>query len=290
MITIAAANASMTLAPEIGGAVFEWRRNGLPMFRPTAPDVPAQRNARMLASYPLVPFSNRIAAHRFTWAGQTHTLPIQFGGFTIHGVGWLREWQVAEHTATSVTITLDQPPCAEWPFHLRAWQRFDITADTLTNVIGVENADTHPWPAGIGQHPFFPRSPQATLKLRTASVWHNDAQTRIPTHRTNVPPAWDHGTAKPVGPVYIDNGFAGWDGHAELDYPDLGYRLSIDAGEPFRHTVVFIPEGQPFFAVEPVSHMNDAINRMATEPDHGLVVLQPGERLEGRIVYSVADR
>lgn len=290
MITIRAGEAVMTLAPEIGGAVVEWRRKGLPMFRPTSAETLAQNSGRLLASYPLVPFSNRIANHGFTWAGKTHSLPTQFGGFTIHGVGFLREWTVLDATDTSVTITLEQPPCAEWPFHLRTWQRFDIEANRLTNTIGVQNLDTVAWPAGIGQHPFFPRSPKATLKLSTGSVWHNHATTRIPTHRTPPPPEWDFSQGAPVGPVFVDNGFAGWDGHAELDYPDLGYRLTIEASEPFRHTVVFIPDGQPFFAVEPVSHMNDAINRIGIEPDQGLVVLAPGEKLEGTILYEVTDR
>jgi aldose 1-epimerase len=289
MITLTADDATFTLAPEIGGAVFEWRRRGLPMFRPTDPAVAAQRNGRMLASYPLVPFSNRIANRRFTWAGKTYDLPEQFGGFAIHGVGWLREWQVAAQDAHSVTINLDQGPCAEWPFALRTWQRFVLTGNTLTSEIGVENTDTVAWPAGIGQHPFFPRSPGLRLTLKTESVWLNGEPGRIPTVRVPVPPEWDFSGGGPVGPVFVDNGFAGWRGTARLDYPDLGYALTISAGPPFGHTVVYIPDGQSFFAVEPVSHMNDAINRMETEPDHGLVVLEPGGKLEGRVLYEVSD-
>jgi aldose 1-epimerase len=289
MITLTVDDASFTLAPEFGGAVVEWRRKGLPMFRPTDAATLAQGKGRMLASYPLVPFSNRIANRRFSWAGKTYDLPEQFSGYAIHGVGYLRAWEVAEQTANSVTITLDQPPCAEWPFALRTWQRFVLTGDSLTSEIGVQNTDTVAWPAGIGQHPFFPRSPGLTLTLQTVSVWLNGGASLIPTERVKVPPEWDFSKGGKVGPVYVDNGFAGFGGTARLEYADLGYALTIQADKVFGHTVIFVPNGQSFFAVEPVSHMNDAINRMDSVPDHGLVVLEPGGKLEGRIVYAVSD-
>jgi aldose 1-epimerase len=47
-----------------------------------------------------------------------------------------------------------------------------------------------------------------------------------------------------------------------------------------------VPPGRDFFAVEPVTHLNDAINR----PDivrHGLHVLQPREALTGTVKIGV---
>lgn len=288
MITLTAGDATLTLAPEIGGAVVEWRRGGLPMFRASGAEALAARSARALASYPLVPFSNRIAGRRFAWRRTEYDLPEQFGGFAIHGVGWLRTWEVAAQAADSATITLTDGPSAEWPFRLRAWQRFTLTPDALVAVIGVANTDTVPWPAGIGQHPFFPRGRDTRLTFRAESVWHNGGASQVPTHRTAPPEDWDYSGGGLVGRSFVDNCFAGWDGFASIDYPDLGYRLTMTAGAPFRHTVLYMPDGQPFFAMEPVSHMNDAINRMTTEADHGLVVLQPGAQIEGSVTYAVS--
>lgn len=283
MITLRAGSAEMEIAAEVGGAVHAWRRGGLPMFRPAG-----EGDARTRASYPLVPFSNRIKDRRFSWAGRTYDLPEQFGGFAIHGVGWLRPWTVAAQEATSLTLTLAQGPCAEWPFALEAWQRFELSEDALVSVIGVRNVDSLAWPAGIGQHPFFPRNAQTRLTFAAESVFLNGGPSATPVARVPVPAEWDHRTGREVGPVFIDNCFAGWHGKAEIAYPDLGYRMTIEAGAPFGHSVVFVPADKPFFAVEPVSHINDAINRMDSEPDHGLVVLQPGASLEGRILYSVS--
>ncbi|MBN8892433.1 MAG: hypothetical protein ABS99_07610 [Acetobacteraceae bacterium SCN 69-10] len=291
MLTLTAGEATLLLAPEIGGSIVQWRRGGRAMMRPTAPEVLAQaraeNNARLLASYPLVPFSNRVAGRRFTWQGVTHTLPERFGGFAIHGVGWLRAWTVAAHTASTARLELVHAPSADWPFAFRAWQEFTLTADALAIGIGMENTDSQPAPAGFGLHPFFPRSPAATLQFSAQSVWRNGRPGQIPSERIALPPEWDYRAGMRVGAHFVDNGFAGWDGRARLAYPDLGYALTIAADPVFGHAVVYVPDGKDFFAVEPVSHMNDALNRMDSEPDHGVLVLAPGEARGGRTVFAV---
>jgi aldose 1-epimerase len=50
--------------------------------------------------------------------------------------------------------------------------------------------------------------------------------------------------------------------------------------------VVYVPAGRDFFAVEPVSHMNNAINRPDIA-DHGLRVLLPDERLTAKVRFQV---
>ena len=82
-----------------------------------------------------------------------------------------------------------------------------------------------------------------------------------------------------VGDVALDNCFEGWDGTAVLTWPDR--RLTIEADSTFRHAVVYTPLGESFFCVEPVSHMNDAINHS------GMRVLDPGETLRGEIRFRL---
>jgi aldose 1-epimerase len=291
MLTLTAGTATLLLAPEIGGAIAQWRHGGLPMMRPTSAAALAQaraeNNARLLASYPLVPFSNRVANRRFTWNGVTHELPERFGGYAIHGVGWLRPWTVVARGPDTARLELVCAASADWPFGFRAWQDFTLRDDALEVEIGIENQDRQPAPCGIGLHPFFPRSPAATLQFTAGSVWLNGRPGQIPSERTALPAKWDHRDGLPVGPEFIDNCFAGWDGRALLRYPDLGYALRITADKVFGQTVVFVPDNKPFFAVEPVSHMNDGLNRMASEPDHGVFVLAPGEARGGRTVFAV---
>lgn len=291
MLALNAGRATLLLAPEIGGAVAQWRRDGLPMFRPTGAATlaaaVAERNARALACYPLVPFSNRVAGRRFTWNGVTHELPARFDGFAIHGVGWLRPWTVVARGADTARLELVCPASGDWPFAFRAWQDLVLREDALEVEIGIENQDAQPAPCGIGLHPFFPRSPAATLQFNAGSVWLNGAPGQIPSERVALPAEWQHRDGLPVGPHFIDNCFAGWDGRALLRYPDLGYALRISADPVFGHTVVFVPDNKPFFAVEPVSHMNDGLNRMHSEADTGVFVLAPGEARGGRTVFAV---
>jgi aldose 1-epimerase len=44
--------------------------------------------------------------------------------------------------------------------------------------------------------------------------------------------------------------------------------------------------GRDFFAVEPVSHVNNAVNRPDIA-DHGLRVLGPGERMTATVRFGV---
>ena len=103
-----------------------------------------------------------------------------------------------------------------------------------------------------------------------------------------MPPAkWDFRAGRQVGLDFVDNCFGDWGGMARIAYPDWGYSLRIEADPVFRHLVVFVPEGQDFFAVEPVANMGDGVNRIGTEPGQGMVVLPRGQRLTGQIRYSV---
>jgi len=89
-----------------------------------------------------------------------------------------------------------------------------------------------------------------------------------------------------LGEPRLDNCFTDWDGTARIAYVQERIALSIEADPLFGHLVVYVPTGRDFFAVEPVSHMNDAISR----PDpacYGLKVLQPGGRLTAQVRFGV---
>ena len=89
-----------------------------------------------------------------------------------------------------------------------------------------------------------------------------------------------------LGKPRLDNCFAGWDGRAQITYVQEKIALSIEADPLFGHLVVYVPTERDFFALEPVSHMNDAISR----PDpaaHGLKILKPSERLTAQVRFDV---
>jgi aldose 1-epimerase len=285
LLTLTAGDLRLTLAPSVGGAVAAWTRGEVPLFRPAQPGALAENSPRGLASYPLFPYSNRIAGRRFRFGGQEFVLPDLMNGWAIHGAGWQLPW-TAERQGSTATLTLDFAAGELWPFAFHATQAFALSAEALVCDLALRNSDAREAPAAFGQHPYFPRGAGTTLRFRATHVWHNGAD-KIPTQRIAVPAEWDHAAPRPVGPAVLDNCFAGWDGTAVVTYPGHGHAIEITADACFRHLVVFVPAGEDFFAVEPVTNMNDGINRMEDGVDHGMRVLAPGETMRGRITYRV---
>lgn len=275
---LAAGDAELVLMPEVGGSVASWTIAGRPVFRPANPDA---IDARGHACYPLVPFSNRVANRRFSFGGVDHELPALLGGWAIHGAGWQCAWTGADRC-----MTLDYPGGVLWPFAFHAEQHFDLTPSALSVTLRLTNRHDTPAPAAIGLHPFFFRDDATRLHVAAGSVWQNGAD-MIPLVNTPVPSVWDFSTERELGDASIDNCFAGWGGDAWLTWPARRERLHIHATTPFRHLVIFVPQDLGFTAIEPVSNMNDGLNRMHDGSDHGVVVLAPGETLEGRITMTV---
>jgi aldose 1-epimerase len=147
----------------------------------------------------------------------------------------------------------------------------------------IRNTDRRPAPAGLGLHPYFPRAGEVMLRFSAARVWTNGAD-HLPDSSIPVPPEWDHADGRLVGSAKLDNCFDGWDGQALISRP--GLQLHIEARDTFRHLVVYTPASRPYFAVEPVSHMNDAIHRLEVERN-GLHVLEPGATLSGEMRFRL---
>jgi aldose 1-epimerase len=292
MLSWQSGECSLVLAPEIGGVIIGWSFGAAPLLRRPDPDAIMHGNARGLGCFPLVPFSNRIANGRFRWANTEYALDRNFGDHphTIHGVGWQSAWQVSSASSTSAVLTLHHDASdiqvQRWPFAFSAEQQFTLAPDALSIVLTVQNLHHSPAPAGLGLHPYFPRIGGATLRFRAGQVWMNGADS-LPTELIPLPANWDHSRGVQIGTVALDNCFAGWDGQAQISWPSAGLGLSIEADELFRHLIVYTPTGCDFFCVEPVSHMNDAINRMDAVAGHGLRVLAPGEILTGKVTFRV---
>jgi aldose 1-epimerase len=246
---------------------------------------------RQTSCYPLIPYSNRIARGRFSFEEVEHRLALNFGDHphSIHGNAWQKPWQVVEADDARCRLVLVHDPDGDeargWPFAYRAEQLFEISPEGLTLTLLLENQDHRAMPAGLGLHPFFPRRPGVQLQFAAERVYPN-GEDSLPMDGIRVPADWSYKTMRELGEPRLDNCFAGWDGTARIAYVRERIALRIEADPLFSHLVVYVPTGRDFFAVEPVSHMNDAISR----PDpsrHGLKVLRSGESLTARVRFGV---
>ena len=84
----------------------------------------------------------------------------------------------------------------------------------------------------------------------------------------------------------VDHCFDGWSGGVLLRDELLQIRVSSN----LHRLVVFTNETREFVAIEPVSHVNNAVNLVAAGADAqalGLVVLQPGESMSAQMTIEV---
>lgn len=246
----------LTLLPALGGSVGSLRWRGHDILRPTPPDA---RDPLQTASFPLVPYANRIANRRFDFGGRQWALPANFGAHphSLHGVGWQRPWEIAHADEDSITLTLEHPGGSGWPWPFRAEQHFGLGAEGLSMRLMLRNMADEAVPAGLGFHPYFPRHADSSLTAKLDAAWTSDA-TQLPLARVAAAHFGDWAAGESLTrPALVDNAHEGWDGRAHIEGGGLGIRLAATGADTLH---IYIPPGEDFFCVEPVTHLPDAIN------------------------------
>lgn len=290
-VSLTAGPSHLTLWPETGGGIVDWRHGDVALFRDVPDDALAAHSARRLGCFPLIPYSNRIGDARLTFQDQTYALRPDPNGesHSIHGNGWYTPWTVGERSASRLVLTLEHQArdtaAADWPFSYIATQTFALSETGLDIALRIENRDTKAMPAGFGLHPYFRRTADAKMSFEAATVWLNGAD-KLPHGQQPIPATWSFTALRSPTEAELDHCFAGWNGTARIVWPEDGLGLTIDASPEFSHLVVYTPSGRDFFCIEPVSHMNDGMNRMDV-PGHGVSILAPGEILQGQVHFRL---
>jgi len=281
MLTLTDKRSSAVVTPEHGGSLLGWLRDGVPMLRRAAPAA-VLGDAHAMGCFPLLPYANRVAGARFDWQGTTYHLARNFGDrpHSIHGLGRERAWTLAGVAPSAVSLTLAHDPDAAWPFAFESTLSYALSEGALVVTMTLTNRHAATAPAGFGIHPYFPRSPGATLQFHADDVWQNDRQS-LPVSHGAIPADWSHEQPRDVAGVPLDNCFTGWDGVAIIAAGPASLR--IEASSVFRNLQVFTPAAAAAFAVEPVSHAPDALNRPDLPSAQAMRALAPGETLRGTI-------
>jgi aldose 1-epimerase len=264
-LSLAAGKSLCEVAPLAGGSIFSWTVNGQDMLRASSGPTAASSDPLTLASFPLVPFSNRIAFGQFEWAGEKIRIEPNFPPepHAVHGTGWQRPWKVAEQCQDSCTLFYVHDANADWPWSFSAIQKLTVTSDSLRLELAATNIGDQPAPLAFGHHPYFD-SDGATLQFHAGSVLLSDDQS-LPTVPTA--PVGDHDFR-----AAVDHCYTGWDGTCEIEWDGRPMKLQIRSD--MKAAVVFIPKDGLSFCFEPVPHINNALNRT---DGPGLSPVAPGD-------------
>lgn len=260
------------IKPELGGCI-----NGLWLGEiPVLQSTPAAQlhSVRDAASYPLVPFSNRVGNATLHWAGTDHPLVKNWTAdepHRIHGVGWERPWTVLESSESYALLSYEHKADPTWPFDFDTSQAFKLEPHALEMRMSITNQSAVSAPVGLGWHPFFVKRADAHVTFAATGRWEMGPDV-LPTHRSS-----STGIDTDCASLQVDHCFDGWDGVLQLRDSVLNVKVSSGLSR----LVVYTVPARGDIAIEPVSHMNDAINRMArtgeSAQDLGVCILQPGQ-------------
>jgi aldose 1-epimerase len=268
----------LSLRPDLGGCIEGLWFHGRPVLRSCAPGT--LTHVQQSACFPLVPFSNRLAKAQLRWNGTTYPLLNNHAdeAHAIHGVGWQRPWQVLDAGDDFARLGLEHRSGPAWPFAFDALQTLRLQGDTLQMTLKITNQSSGDAPVGLGWHPYFVKRPGSQLQFAATGLW-NMGSDKLPTTRSA-----SSGLDTCCDVLDIDNCFDGWAGTARLHDPKLNTLLTSSV----QRLVVYTQPSQDCIAIEPVSHVNNAMNSQAGAQALGTVILAAGQSWQASMAIQVA--
>ena len=282
LVTLAAGNARCIICPDVGGSIAAWTIDGQNMLRDADDFNIASAEPLAMASFPLVPYSNRIDGGRFNWRGEDIRVEPNFPPepHAIHGVGWKNPWQLSEISPTRCILSLSHGADNHWPWSFAATQEIELSSHELKMTLEAVNMSAEPAPLAFGHHPYFEQS-GAYLAFGADQVFLSGGD-MLPSDPTTPSGIFDFSKGEPVAGRHIDHCYAGWDGVARIVWENRPFGLVITSS--MESAVVYIPDGEDYFCFEPVPHINNALNR---PPDGAAMpVIDPGRTYRSTIVMT----
>jgi aldose 1-epimerase len=278
-IELQAGKLRLELSPSIGGAIsaLEWTGGEapLPILRKCHSGL---ENVLDAASFPLVPYVNRIRDGSFTFRGRQVRLAPNMAGdpSPLHGQGWLSPWTVDSATGRHALLRF-RHAAGEWPWAYEARQELALDEGGVSLTLTCVNLSEEAMPCGLGQHPYFPCGPQTRIDTEVTVAWTIDEKV-LPVDKVVAEGRYGLKDRLVCGQG-LDNGFGGWAGAARMSDPDWPFEVRLRSPDARFFQLYSPPEGGIFVA-EPVTHANAAFNAAEAEwAELGLRVLEPGDEM-----------
>ncbi len=266
------------------------------------PAEPTSKGGLRYGSFVMAPWSNRIERARFQFAGESYRLRANRDDSTaIHGDVRSRPWEVENFDGQTFVATLDSAGFEDFnfPFSVSFRYELELARECIRTRFTMENRDERAIPLGCGFHPFFrrrlsSRDRDVIVVLPARRVY--PLRNCLPTGAAvEVSDQRDLSSLAPLGNRDLDDCFTDFEtGTFRLFYPGTGLEVRLDVDPAFGHAVVYAPPhsttGSGFVAVEPVSHVTNGVNLLASGwKDTGVAVIDPGATWSGSWALSVGD-
>ncbi|MEO8667081.1 MAG: hypothetical protein ABI399_01080 [Bauldia sp.] len=286
LVTLRDGDAELTVAPECGARVAAFRVGGRDVLRPATTEGLQSAFTYGFSAFPLLAYSGPVFGDGFGFAGNWYGLGrnVPAEPCAVHGEGWIRPWRILRERPSEICLRLDyEPSPGAFPFAWRGDIAYRLDSGRFVTELVLTNTDRRAMPAGIGFHPYFPKSPGTVLTFNAAGLWPPDAPEAVGEGYGPVVPGLDFTNGLDVDEIVLDRCYEGWDGVARLAAPG-GATTVIVADGALGKLQVYDAWDYPYVCIEPVSNANDGFNRAALGvPGHAIAVLQPGEQLAGTV-------
>lgn len=281
MVNLENAQQQLQLMPELGGGIAAWswkptEASQVPLLRPW--DGHTQDPAA-LASFPLLPWSNRITQGGFAHQGIHHALKDNRAGepYPLHGDGWQQPWTVRSASDTQAVLELQSRRHNGNPHEYDAEQEFSLLEDGLRLRLKLTHRGRTSLLYGLGWHLCFALDAGSRLQASASGVWLSGPDPIPVAHSTTFPPGWDfHLPAPMAAETVIDNCYTGWDGKMRLSRPEQHLLLALEMKDNSGYFVLAHAQSADALSFSPVTHPIDAFHAKARP---GLVSLTAGESL-----------
>lgn len=253
------------------------------------------------ASYPLIPWSNRIRDAVFTYGyDQFRLQPSWPDGTAIHGAARHYSWDTVSSDEAHIRLAYDSREYSgvNWPFDFTSEILYRVEGDAFTVTTQITNVDARTMPVGFGHHPFYQKNltsadDRASIQIPFARAFTPESDGVLPlyqpaepvTQRTNfldlrrLPDDSEN--------IFIDDCYTGRlpDQPVRFVYPS-GVEVHLESDPIFQSLVFYCPVGQDIFAIEPVTNSNDGFNMLARAiPDNHVIELQSGDTVVGSFTF-----
>ena len=276
---------------EVGGGIREYVVAGHDVLDP----YPREAISDGGHGSPLIPWPNRLADGRYSFAGADYQLALTepTRQNAIHGLLRWRNWTALERASDRVVMGIRLHPMTGWPFPLEVSVAYSLADDGLTVETRVRNLGRTASPFGAGQHPYLSAGgatlDECKLQLGAATRILVDDERQLPVGAEPVEGTeFDFRSPRAIGELRVDHAFRDLDRDAD---GRAWVRLSRPDG---RAVALWCDESYPLVQLYTGDTLAPARRRLAlaAEPltcppnalrtGEDLITLEPGQTFAGR--------